>query len=121
MSSLGIKQLISGGSMTWAEKEFGETDLGDVRRTDRLVQIASKIVSSPESSLPSALSSEADNKACYRFMQNESFDFSDIILGPLENCWNKIKKTPRTILVQDTSLLNYDSKKMHPWIGSNWQ
>ena len=103
--------------MTWAEEEFGETDLGDLRRTDRLVQIASKIVSSPESSLPSALCSEADNKACYRFMQNESFDFCDIILGPLENCWNKIKETPRAILVQDTSLLNYDSKKCTLGLG----
>ena len=37
---------------TWAEAEFGEADLGDVRRTARLVQLATMLGAQPTASLP---------------------------------------------------------------------
>ena len=35
----------------WASKEFGEIDLGDQRLTDRMIKLADKLASSPESNV----------------------------------------------------------------------
>src|SRR6266545_3495364 len=39
---------------SWAEEEFGEADLGDVRRNARLIQLASVLGAQPSASLPDA-------------------------------------------------------------------
>lgn len=36
----------------WAEEEFGEADLGDARRTIRLVRLATMLGAQPGASLP---------------------------------------------------------------------
>jgi hypothetical protein len=37
---------------TWAVRTFGQAELGDLRRTDRLVQLAAALARNPQSSLP---------------------------------------------------------------------
>jgi hypothetical protein len=56
-----------GGDATWAEDEFGDADLGDVRRTARLVQLATMLGAQPNASLPAASDDPAALKAAYRF------------------------------------------------------
>lgn len=97
--------------MNWAEEEFNSADLGDLRRTDRLVQMAEKIVIAPECSLSSAMGNDADNKAAYRFFSNKAFDYQDIITPAIENCMDRINSKSRVLLIQDTCSLNYDSHK----------
>ncbi|BCL77607.1 hypothetical protein ccbrp13_00720 [Ktedonobacteria bacterium brp13] len=36
----------------WAGETFGTTELGDLRRTDRLVKMATAIAENPSASLP---------------------------------------------------------------------
>jgi len=52
---------------TWAEEEFGEVDLGDVRRNARLVQLASVLGAQPSASLPQATDDLATLKAAYYY------------------------------------------------------
>ena len=51
-----------GAHATWAEEEFGEAELGDVRRTARLVQLASVLGAQPHASLPQAADDPATVK-----------------------------------------------------------
>jgi hypothetical protein len=44
----------------WAVRTFGQAELGDLRRTDRLVQLAAALARDPQSSLPKALRGEAE-------------------------------------------------------------
>ena len=60
-----------GAHATWAEEEFGEAELGDVRRTARLVQLASVLGAQPHASLPQAADDPATLKAAYRFFDND--------------------------------------------------
>ncbi|MEO7912230.1 MAG: transposase, partial [Roseiflexaceae bacterium] len=55
---------------TWALDEFGGADLGDVRRTARLVQLATMLGAQPTASLPAASDDPAALKATYRFFAN---------------------------------------------------
>src|SRR5215210_8740929 len=50
----------------WAETQFGTADLGDARRTHRLVSTMAAIARAPDESLPRQLGSLADTKAGYR-------------------------------------------------------
>src|SRR4051794_2046111 len=50
----------------WAETQFGTADLGDARRTHRLVSIMAAIARAPDESLPRQLGSLANTKAGYR-------------------------------------------------------
>ena len=47
----------------WAETQFGTADLGDARRTHRLVSTMAAIARAPNESLPRQLGSLADTKA----------------------------------------------------------
>ena len=50
----------------WAETQFGAADLGDARRTDRLVSTMAAIARAPDESLPRQLGSVREVKAAYR-------------------------------------------------------
>src|SRR4051794_8670536 len=47
----------------WAETQFATADLGDARRTHRLVSIMAAIARAPDESLPRQLGSLANTKA----------------------------------------------------------
>ena len=50
----------------WAETQFGAAELGDIRRTGRLVSTMAAIARAPDESLPRQLGSLAGAKAAYR-------------------------------------------------------
>jgi len=50
----------------WAETQFGAAELGDARRTGRLVSTMAAIARTPDESLPRQLGSIGDTKAAYR-------------------------------------------------------
>ena len=50
----------------WAQLNFGTCELGDKRRTKRLVQVAEHIGNNPSASLPNQLELWKDLRAAYR-------------------------------------------------------
>src|SRR5574337_112703 len=50
----------------WAEQQFGATDLGDARRTRRLVTLAAQMAGHSSGSIPQQTGCAADMKAAYR-------------------------------------------------------
>ena len=50
-------------SHVWAEEQFGQCDLKDKRRTQRLVQMAASALCHPSGSLPEQTTDAADLKA----------------------------------------------------------
>ncbi|MBI4492972.1 MAG: transposase, partial [Chloroflexi bacterium] len=58
----------------WFEAELGHAELGDARRTRRLVDLATALAARPTASIPEACGSPARTKAAYRF-----FDRGDTV------------------------------------------
>jgi hypothetical protein len=56
---------------SWAVTEFADAELGDLRRTQRLVQLAHVLAQRPGAALPEACGSGAMLKAAYRFFTND--------------------------------------------------
>jgi hypothetical protein len=59
--------------------EFEDASLGDRRLDRRLLMIAERFSRDPEASFPKMLTSAAELEGAYRFLENESVDYSEII------------------------------------------
>ena len=57
----------------WAQQQFGDCQLGDQRRTKRLIQVAQQVANHPSTSFPQQMQTWGDLKAAYRL-----FDAADV-------------------------------------------
>jgi hypothetical protein len=92
---------------SWAEEEFGAADLGDVRRTARLVQLATVLGSQPQTSLPEASNDPAILKAAYRFFDNDLVEPDAILDSHIQSTTRRMQTVPLVLAVQDTTYLDW--------------
>ena len=93
----------------WAETNFGACELGDERRTRRLVKYAAQVAACSEASTPNQTESWADCKAAYRLFDEEDVTFEAIC----QPHWNRTKAREAGVflLLGDTTEIDfgYDS------------
>ena len=63
---------------SWARQQFGACDLGDQRRSKRLVNMAEHMANNPSASFPDQMETWGDLKAAYRLFGGESVTFEMI-------------------------------------------
>jgi len=95
----------------WAVIEFADAELGDVRRTQRLVELASVLAQHPTAALPEACGDDAMLKAAYRFFDNDAIEPQDVLLSHIEATYGRLAQVPRVLAVQDTPEGNWTA---HP-------
>src|SRR6266704_3452401 len=92
---------------SWAVEEFAAADLGDKRRTARLLSLATTLALHPCAGLPQACVDEAQLDGAYRFFDNDHIHPQSIldshVLSTLERCATQ----PLILATQDTTLLDY--------------
>ena len=91
----------------WAVEEFAAADLGDQRRTARLLDLATTLARQPTASLPQACVDEAQLDATYRFFANEHIPPSAILASHTDATLERCAPQPRILAVQDTTLFDY--------------
>lgn len=108
------------GSLTWnveawAEEQFGECDLGDLRRTKRMVKFAAQAAAKPNATTPEQTERWADCKAAYRLFDQEDVTF-DAVIAP--HCAATRDVGEGTFLViNDTTELNFGYNRDLPGVG----
>lgn len=65
----------------WAEQQFSHCELGDGRRTKRLIQVAQQVANHPSGSFPDQIESWGDLKAAYRLFAADGVTL-EAIAGP---------------------------------------
>lgn len=95
----------------WAEVEFTDAELGDKRRTKRLIELAKVLGEYPQGSLPDATGSPAMLKSAYRFFDNEDVEAEAILQAHVEASYKRITKVDLVLAAQDTTYLDWSS---HP-------
>lgn len=91
----------------WAINEFGAADLGDKRRTDRLVRLASVLAQRPAASLPAACDDPAMLKGAYRLLENPAVDPAALLASHVQATLERVQAVPLVLAVQDTTTLDY--------------
>src|SRR5438046_4356127 len=92
---------------TWADDEFGNADLGDVRRNARLVQLASVLGRQPSASLPQATDDAATLKAAYRFFDNDYVRAEAMLESHVLSTKRRMQAVSLVLAVQDTTYLDW--------------
>jgi hypothetical protein len=100
---------MEGGS--WAESEFDEAELGDLRLRTRLIELAERLAEHPSESLPEACEDDAQLKAAYRFFSNKKVKPSAVLASHVGSTRARIEGESVVLAVQDTTSLDYTA---HP-------
>src|SRR5262250_764148 len=102
---------------SWAVHEFAEAELGDLRRTKRLIELATVLAQNPRASLPEASGNSAMLKAAYRFFANEAIAPQDIVHSHIEATYGRLDTVPVVLAVQDTTEVNWTSLRATTGLG----
>ena len=101
-------------SKAWAAQEFGDAQLGDKRRTARLVKSVSILARTPGKSITATMKSDrAAIRGHYRFIEkaNEQGITPEHILAPHRSRTIERMRTEKTILcLQDGTDINYSTR-----------
>src|SRR3954451_14772287 len=86
----------------WAETQFGTADLGDARRTHRLVSIMAAIARAPDESLPRQLGSLANTKAGYRLFDCGAVTRTAVMNPHVAHCHAAAARHPIVLMVHES-------------------
>jgi hypothetical protein len=92
-------------AQVWAEEQFGQCDLKDKRRTQRLIQVAAGALCHPAGSLPEQAADTGALKAAYRLFGCKDASF-EAIAGPH---WLQTRQQPpgTYLVLDDTTELDF--------------
>ena len=96
---------------SWFDSEFGNANLGDVRRTERLIEMTTTLGENPQASLPEACCDAASLSATYRFFDNDKISPEEILKSHILASINRLAEHPIILAIQDTTLLDWTA---HP-------
>jgi hypothetical protein len=101
----------------WAVETFGTAELGDLRRTDRLVKMATAIAENPSASLPESMRNWADTLAAYRFLDNLDVTHEQIMQPHWKTTREEALHHARVLLPADTTDINLSSHETAEGLG----
>jgi hypothetical protein len=101
----------------WAQTEFALAELGDQRRTRRLVQMARRLAQTPTGTLPQAFPAWKDLKAAYRFLDHLEFGPPEIQQAHRQQTLQACREPGEYLLIEDTTELDYSSHRRTEQLG----
>jgi hypothetical protein len=101
----------------WAQNEFGFAQLGDKRRNQRLVKIASHLAAHPGGTMPQAFPDWAELKAAYRFFSQKGVQFASVITPHLERTRTVCSAPGEYLIIEDTTLLDFSRHSATKHLG----
>ena len=96
-------------AQAWSRTHFGTAKLGDKRRTERLILLATQVASDPSGSFPEQTESWNDLRAAYNLFDCDEVSFEAIATPH----WKRTRKTneKRLLLIEDTTEIDYGPKR----------
>ena len=100
-------------TQSFGELNFGHAELGDVRRTRRLVELADRMAHRPGGTLPEKINSPKDLKSLYRLLDAEDVTHDAILESHQEHLFTDImpQRDGYTLAIHDTTELEYTRRE----------
>lgn len=102
----------------WAEKNFGDLDLGHVKRNERAISIASSFAANPGKSIPRAIGNWYQIQATYKFFANPEVTPDELQARHRELTMERLTQQGLYLLIEDTTEPSWSGKKWRPGLGS---
>ena len=102
----------------WIREEFSKIDLGDVRRNQRLADVANKMIKCPEYSICRSMPDWASAKGAYRLLNSDQFSCEKILEPHISRTIKRCSEFKTALIIQDTSTLSYDRRNKTEGLGS---
>ena len=96
--------------MSWAQAEFHDLELGDARRTQRLIKLVDDLSAQPTGSIPLACAGWAETKAAYRLLDNPATEWREILEVHTTRTVERMVGQPVVLCIQDTTGLDFTSQ-----------
>jgi hypothetical protein len=99
----------------WARRQFGDCDLGDERRTKRLIQVAEQVANHPSASFPEQTQSWGDLKAAYRLFDADEVTFESVATPH----WRQTRSVEpgRYLVLADTTEIDFGYRREIPGLS----
>lgn len=94
----------------WAQVEFGEVSLGDLRRAKRLSRVASALAKRPSGTLPTALTTWKELKSGYRLLANEMVRYETIMTPHWERTRQMCQQKGEYLVIEDSTQLDFTQR-----------
>ena len=103
---------------SFGEMNFGNAQLGDKRRTERLVKLVDQLCVHLGGSLPQKFRSPADLQAFYRLMDKDDVTHEAVLKAHREATFERIQEMDSPVLIlHDTTELDYTTHKSLSGLG----
>jgi hypothetical protein len=93
----------------WAVQTFAAAELGDPRRTDRLIKVSSALATTPSGSLPQALQTWGETQGAYRLLNLDTIIYQDILAPHWSHVYGEAIQHWRTLLLADTTEFDFST------------
>lgn len=91
----------------WARRLFSKCNLGDLRRTKRLMLVAANFANNVGQSVVQSSSNESEIKGAYRLISNEHINCEDIANSGFNASIEIAKKSENLLALEDTTDVSY--------------
>lgn len=95
---------------SWAQEQFGFAQLGDKRRNERLIKVATNLAANPSGTLPQAFPKWAELKAAYRLLDQQHVTFERVIAAHCQRTLAACREPGEYLLIEDTTLLDFSMR-----------
>ncbi|WP_305816517.1 IS4 family transposase [Photobacterium leiognathi] len=105
----------------WAQKQLGQADLNDPRRTQRLVALATSLAEQPGVPISKLIISPADMEGAYRFIRNDQIKAEDIEEAGFYVTAQEAFEQQTLLALEDTTSLSYSHHSIQDTLGHSNQ
>lgn len=102
---------------SWAEREFGDCELGDRRRNKRMIKLAVHVAARPDGSTPDQLETWADLKAAYRLFDTDDVSFQAVVAPHNRHTREDCRPGDVKLILNDTTELDFTAHRGTDGLG----
>ena len=101
----------------WARRHFGEADVSDVRRAERVITIAHAMALTPEASVPKLFAKRYDVKAAYSLFDHPEATPEALQFGHRQLTLDLMGEPGTYLLIEDTTSASWSGKEPIEGLG----
>jgi len=102
---------------SWSAAQFSDCILGDARRNQRLMKLATQMAARPDGSTPDQTETWADCKAAYRLFDEEDVTFAEIVAPHCGQTRTAGQPGSVKLLISDTTELDFGRHRKATGLG----